>query len=114
MDKLRLNAQKRQLLKREWSDTVYNKTPMEVEDNLKLAIENYRTVKQQTWDNVITPILDSKFPLEDMEVLSKYDRGNRYSGFTEIDQCFYFKPKHTDSSEAQYKWTISDDEMRAF
>ena len=113
MDKLRLNAQKRQLLKREWSDTVYNKTPMEVEDKLKLAIENYRTVKQQTWDNVITPILDSKFPLEDMEVLSKYDRGNHYSGFTEIDQCFYFKPKHTDSSEAQYKWTISDDEMRA-
>ena len=113
-NKLRLNQQKRQLLKREWASTVWNKTPMEVEDNLKLAIENYRTVKQQTWDNVITPIMDKKFPLEDMEVLAKYDRGsNHYRSFTEIDQCFYFKPTHTDSSEAQYKWTISDDEMRA-
>jgi len=113
-NKLRLNQQKRQLLKREWASTVWNKTPMEVEDNLKLAIENYRTVKQQTWDNVITPIMDSKFPLEDMKVLAKYDRGsNHYRSFTEIDQCFYFKPTHTDSSESQYKWTISDDEMRA-
>jgi len=113
-NKLRLNQQKRQLLKREWASTVWNKTPMEVEDNLKLAIENYRTVKQQTWDNVITPIMDNKFPLEDMQVLAKYDRGsNHYRSFTEIDQCFYFKPSHTDSSESQYKWTISDDEMRA-
>ena len=113
-NKLRLNQQKRQLLKREWANTVWNKTPMEVEDNLKLAIENYRTVKQQTWDNVITPIMDNKFPLEDMKILAKYDRGNtHYRSFTEIDQCFYFKPSHTDSSEAQYKWTISDDEMRA-
>ena len=113
-NKLRLNQQKRQLLKREWASTVWNKTPMEVEDNLKLAIENYRTVKQQTWDNVITPIMDKRFPLEDMEVLAKYDRGsNHYRSFTEIDQCFYFKPTHTDTSESQYKWTISDDEMRA-
>ena len=113
-NKLRLNQQKRQLLKREWASTVWNKTPMEVEDNLKLAIENYRTVKQQTWDNVITPIMDNKFPLEDMQVLAKYDRGsNHYRSFTEIDQCFYFKPSHTDSSESQYKWSITDDEMRA-
>ena len=113
-NKLRLNQQKRQLLKREWANTVWNKTPMEVEDNLKLAIKNYRTVKQQTWDNVITPIMDDKFPLEDMQVLAKYDRGsNHYRSFTEIDQCFYFKPTHTDSSESQYKWTISDDEMLA-
>ena len=112
-NKLRLNQQKRQLLKREWSNTVWNKTPMEVEDNLKLAIENYRTTKQQTWDNVITPLMDSKFPIEDMNILAKYDRGNNYSRFTEIDQCFYFKPTHTDSSESQYKWTISNNEMRA-
>ena len=113
-NKLRLNQQKRQLLKREWASTVWNKTPMEVEDNLRLAIDNYRTTKQQTWDNVITPIMDKKFPLEDMHILAKYDRGsNHYRSFTEIDQCFYFKPTHTDSSESQYKWTISDHEMRA-
>ena len=113
-NKLRLNQQKRQLLKREWASTVWNKTPMEVEDNLRLAIDNYRTTKQQTWDNVITPIMDNKFPLEDMQVLAKYDRGsNHYRSFTEIDQCFYFKPTHTDSSESQYKWTIDDDEMKA-
>jgi len=45
-NKLRLNQQKRQLLKKEWASTVWNKTPMEVEDNLKLAIENYRTVRK--------------------------------------------------------------------
>jgi hypothetical protein len=113
-NKLRLNQQKRQLLKREWANTVWNKTPMEVEDNLKLAIDNYRTVKQQTWDNVITPIMDKKFPLEDMDILAKYDRGqSHYRSFTEIDQCFYFKPTHTDTSESQYKWTIDDNEMRA-
>lgn len=112
-NKLRLNQQKRQLLKREWASTVWNKTPMEVEDNLKLAIENYRTVKQQTWDNVIKPIMDKKFPLEDMEVLAKYERSGHYRSFTEIDQCFYFKPTHTDSSESQYKWTIDDNEMLA-
>ena len=113
-NKLRLNQQKRQLLKREWASTVWNKTPMEVEDNLRLAIDNYRTIKQQTWDNVITPIMDKKFPLEDMDILAKYDRGaNHYSSFTEIDQCFYFKPTHTDSSESQYKWTIDDKEMKA-
>ena len=112
-NKLRLNQQKRQILKREWSNTVWNKTPMEVEDNLKLAIENYRTTKQQTWDNVITPIMDKKFPIEDMYILAKYDRGSNYSRFTEDDQCFYFKPTHTDSSEAQYKWTIAHDEMKA-
>ena len=38
---------------------------MEVEE-LK-AIDNYRTTKQQTWDNVITPLMDSKFPLERYE-----------------------------------------------
>ena len=113
-NKLRLNQQKRQLLKREWASTVWNKTPMEVEDNLKLAIDNYRTIKQQTWDNVITPLMDDKFPLEDMHILAKYDRGqSHYRSFTEVDQCFYFKPTHTDSSESQYKWTISDHEMRA-
>ena len=113
-NKLRLNQQKRQLLKREWASTVWNKTPMEVEDNLKLANHNSRAIKQQTWDNVITPLMDDKFPLEDMHILAKYDRGsNHYRSFTEIDQCFYFKPTHTDSSESQYKWTISDDEMRA-
>ena len=56
-NKLRLNQQKRQLLKREWSNTVWNKTPMEGEDNLKLAIDNYRTIKQQTWDNVILSLI---------------------------------------------------------
>ena len=111
---IRLNQQKRLLLKKEWASTVWNKTPMEVEDNLKLAIENYRTIKQQTWDNVITPIMDKKFPIEDMEILAKYDRSaSHYSRFTEIDQCFYFKPTHTDSSESQYKWTISEKEMKA-
>ena len=83
-NKLRLNQHKRQLLKREWASTVWNKTPMEVEDNLKLAIHNYRAIKQQTWDNVITPLMDDKFPLEDMHILAKYDRSGHYRSFTDL------------------------------
>ena len=49
-----------------------------------------------------------------MHILAKYDiKSGYYRCFTEVDQCFYFKPTHTDSSESQYKWTIDDDEMRA-
>ena len=37
MEKIRLNANKRQLLKKEWANTVYNNMPMQVEDDLKSA-----------------------------------------------------------------------------
>ena len=40
-NKVRLNAQKRQALKKEWANTVYNKTPMQVDDNGNH--EGYRT-----------------------------------------------------------------------
>ena len=44
MEKIRLNQQKRQLLKKEWQHTVYNNMPMQVEEDLRLAQENYRSV----------------------------------------------------------------------
>ena len=37
MEKIRLNANKRQLLKKEWQHTVYNNMPMQVEEDLRLA-----------------------------------------------------------------------------
>ena len=37
MEKIRLNEQKRRLLKKEWSNTVYNNMPMQVEEDLRLA-----------------------------------------------------------------------------
>ena len=40
MEKIRLNEQKRRLLKKEWSHTVYNNMPMQVEEDLKLAQDN--------------------------------------------------------------------------
>jgi len=35
MEKIRLNQNKRQLLKKEWQHTVYNNMPMQVEEDLK-------------------------------------------------------------------------------
>ena len=55
MEKIRLNEQKRRLLKKEWSHTVYNNMPMQVEEDLRLAQENFRSVRNDVWDNVITP-----------------------------------------------------------
>ena len=49
MEKIRLNQQKRQLLKKEWQHTVYNNMPMQVEEDLRLAQENYRSVREDTW-----------------------------------------------------------------
>ena len=43
MEKIRLNEQKRRLLKKEWSHTVYNNMPMQVEEDLKLAQDNFRS-----------------------------------------------------------------------
>ena len=69
MEKIRLNQQKRQLLKKEWQHTVYNNMPMQVEEDLRLAQENYRSVREDTWDNVITPQVEKNFPMADMKIL---------------------------------------------
>ena len=50
MEKIRLNQQKRQLLKKEWQHTVYNNMPMQVEEDLRLAQENYRSVREDVWE----------------------------------------------------------------
>jgi hypothetical protein len=67
MEKIRLNQQKRQLLKKEWQHTVYNNMPMQVEEDLRLAQENYRSVREDVWDNVITPQVEKNFPMADMK-----------------------------------------------
>ena len=55
MEKIRLNQNKRQLLKKEWQHTVYNNMPMQVEEDLKSAQQEYREVRDMAWDGVITP-----------------------------------------------------------
>ena len=45
LEKIRLNPQKRQALKNEWANTVYNNMPLQVDEDLKEAQENYRTVR---------------------------------------------------------------------
>ena len=113
MEKIRLNQQKRQLLKKEWQHTVYNNMPMQVEEDLRLAQENYRSVREDTWDNVITPQVEKNFPMEDMRVLQKYSSNSHYSRFTDTDSCFYFKPQFADLSESQYQFTMDIDEYLA-
>ena len=61
MEKIRLNEQKRRLLKKEWLHTVYNNMPMQVEDDLKSAQQEYREVRDMAWDNVITPQVEKTF-----------------------------------------------------
>ena len=113
LEKIRLNSQKRQALKKEWANTVYNNMPLQVDEDLKEAQENYRTIRSDVWDNVITPNVEANFPMADMKVLQKYSGSSGYNSFTETDSCFYFKPSFSDDSEAQYNWTMTNDEFNA-
>ena len=113
LEKIRLNASKRQALKKEWANTVYNKMPLQVDEDLKEAQENYRTVRSDVWDKVITPQVEKSFPTADMEILQKYSGTSHYNRFTDTDSCFYFKPQFNDSSEQQFKFTMNTDEYLA-
>ena len=113
MEKIRLNEQKRRLLKKEWSHTVYNNMPMQVEEDLRLAQENFRSVRDDVWDNVITPQVEAHYPMADMKILKKYDTGRSYDRFTTKDSCFYFKPQFADISEQQFSFTMGIDEYLA-
>ena len=113
MEKIRLNEQKRRLLKKEWSHTVYNNMPMQVEEDLKLAQDNFRSVRNDVWDNVITPQVEKHYPMADMKILKKYDTGRSYDRFTTTDSCFYFKPQFDDVSEQQFSFTMNTDEYLA-
>ena len=113
MEKIRLNEQKRRLLKKEWLHTVYNNMPMQVEEDLRLAQENYRSVRDDVWDNVITPQVEKHYPMADMKILKKYDTGRSYDRFTTTDSCFYFKPQFDDVSEQQFSFTMNTDEYLA-
>ena len=113
MEKIRLNEQKRRLLKKEWSHTVYNNMPMQVEEDLRLAQENFRSVRDDVWDNVITPQVEKHYPMADMKILKKYDSGRSYDRFTTTDSCFYFKPQFADISEQHFKFTMDTDEYLA-
>jgi len=113
MEKIRLNEQKRRLLKKEWSHTVYNNMPMQVEEDLRLAQENFRSVRDDVWDNVITPQVEKHYPMADMKILKKYDSGRSYDRFTTTDSCFYFKPQFADVAEQQFSFTMDTDEYLA-
>ena len=113
MEKVRLNANKRQLLKKEWQHTVYNNMPMQVEEDLKLAQQEYREVRDMAWDGVITPTVEKNFPIADMKVLQRYSTNSGYGRFTDTDSCFYFKPQFADMSESQFSFTMSIDEYLA-
>ena len=113
MEKIRLNEQKRRLLKKEWSHTVYNNMPMQVEEDLRLAQENFRSVRDDVWHNVITPQVEKHYPMADMKILQKYSSSSHYSRFTDTDSCFYFTPQFADISESQFKFTMDIDEYLA-
>ena len=107
LEKIRLNASKRQALKKEWLHTVYNNMHLQVDEDLKEAQRNFRSVRSDVWDKVITPIVEKNYPMADMKILQKYSTSNRYSSFTDTDRCFFFKPAFDDLSETQFKWTMS-------
>jgi hypothetical protein len=113
LEKIRLNASKRQALKKEWLHTVYNNMHLQVDEDLKEAQRNFRSVRSDVWDKVITPIVEKNYPMADMVILNKYSGGNRYSNFTDTDRCFFFKPAFADLSETQFKWTMTRDQFNA-
>ena len=73
--------------------------PMQVEEDLRLAQENFRSVRDDVWDNVITPQVEAHYPMADMKVLQRYSSSSGYNRFTDTDSCFYFKPQFADLSE---------------
>ena len=113
LEKIRLNASKRQALKKEWLHTVYNNMHLQVDEDLKEAQRNFRSVRSDVWDKVITPIVEKNYPMADMKILQKYSTSSRYSNFTDTDRCFFFKPAFDDLSETQFKWTMGRDEFNA-
>ena len=114
MKPIKLNKEKRELLKNKWKHIVMNNMPLEVDDNLKEAQENYRTVRSDVWDNVITPNVEANFPMADMKILEKYERRNHYSSFTDTDRCFVFKPNFTDDiTEKRFDWNMCNDQFNA-
>ena len=86
---------------------------MQVEEDLRLAQENFRSVRDDVWDNVITPQVEAHYPMADMKILQKYDTGRSYDRFTDKDSCFYFKPQFADVAEQQFKFTMDTDEYLA-
>jgi len=113
LEKIRLNSHKRQALKKEWARTVWDNMSLQVDEDLKEAQANYREMRSDVWDKVITPNVEANFPMADMKILKKYERGDSYRDFTDTDRCFYFKPSFNDGSETQYSWTMSKDEYNA-
>ena len=113
LEKIRLNSHKRQALKKEWARTVWDNMPLQVDEDLKEAQANYREVRSDVWDNVITPNVEANFPMADMKILNKYGGGSHYRDFTTTDRCFYFKPSFNDGSETQFEWAMSKDEFNA-
>ena len=113
LEKIRLNSHKRQALKKEWARTVWDNMSLQVDEDLKEAQANYREVRSDVWDKVITPNVEANFPMVDMKILEKYSGGSHYNNFTDTDRCFYFKPSFNDDSETQYSWTMSKDEYNA-
>ena len=113
LEKIRLNASKRQALKKEWLHTVYNNMHLQVDEDLKEAQRNFRSVRSDVWDKVITPTVEKNYPMADMKILQKYSTSSRYSNFTDTDRCFFFKPAFDDLSETQFKWTMGRDEFNA-
>ena len=113
LEKIRLNASKRQALKKEWLHTVYNNMHLQVDEDLKEAQRNFRSVRSDVWDKVITPIVEKNYPMADMKILQKYSTTSGYGKFTDTDRCFYFKPAFADLSETQFKWTMGRDEFNA-
>lgn len=114
MKPIKLNKEKRELLKSKWKHIVMNNMPLQVDDDLKEAQENYRTVRSDVWDEVITPNVEANFPMADMEILQKYSRRNQYNSFTDTDRCFVFKPNFTDDiTEKRFDWGIDNDCFRA-
>ena len=89
MEKIRLNEQKRRHSKRV-SHTVYNNMPMQVEEDLRLAQEKFRSVRDDA-RIMITPQVEAHYPMVDMKISKSMTQGS-YDRFTTTDSCFYFKP----------------------
>ena len=101
-NRLRLNNSKRVALKKEhWR--VVNQTPSELKDNLLSAGTRFYSAQQDA-HKVIEAEVEKRYPKADLDVLRKYNNGDRNSGyghrnFTMNDNCFTMKNIQSDAGD---------------
>ena len=110
---IRLNADKRKRLKESHRNIILKQTPTKADEDLKVAVEDFKERLDHTWKNIIEPTVCQNYPQDEMRILKKYSRSGYGGHFATWDTCFTFKPTFNDEVEKQFKYLYSKNDMTA-